>query len=243
MTPADELRIESGGPAPVWTSDLHSPPNGQATKTAPPAFRMPRAPGRLKEPERAARASITGAADAVASDVGRRSETREWIVDAPGEWWVLHTRARNEKKVASALVEKGVRHYLPLIAVRHTYAKAKVTFTVPLFPGYVFLCGDHGDCDVARRTNRLVSILPVTDQGRLRAELSHIYRVVEKGDAVELFPSIQPGQRCRVTGGSLRGLEGVVLHHGRRCRMFLAITMLGQSAVVEVDAALLEIVA
>jgi len=169
-------------------------------------------------------------------------KTEDWIVRGLGRWWVLHTRARNEKHVASMLAEQHVRHYLPLVKVHHTYSKAKVTFHVPLFPGYVFLCGEHGDCDKARRTNRIAAILHVADQDRLRAELWHICRVVEGGKAVELFPVLQVGQRCRITRGALQGVEGIVVRHGGRCRMYLSVSTLGQSAMVEVDAALLEAV-
>jgi transcriptional antiterminator RfaH len=164
----------------------------------------------------------------------------DWIGRGLGRWWVLHTRARNEKRVASLLAEQHVRHYLPLVKVHHTYAKARVTFRVPLFPGYLFLCGEHSDCDKARSTHRIVSILHVADQDRLRAELRHICRVVEGGKAVELFPALQVGHRCRITRGALQGVEGVAVRHGGRCRMYLSVSTLGQSAMVEVDAALLE---
>jgi len=163
-----------------------------------------------------------------------------WISPAVGRWWVLHTRARNEKRVAAALAEGRVQHYLPLVNVRHTYTKWKVSFKVPLFPGYVFLCGDHSDCDKARRTNRVARILPVADQDKMRGELRHICQVVEAGDSVELFPAIQVGRRCRIAGGPLKGVEGVVVRQGHRYRMYLSVSTLGQSATVEVDAALLE---
>lgn len=166
----------------------------------------------------------------------------DWIGTVPGTWWVLHTRARNEKRVAAALAEHGVQHYLPLVSVRHTYAKRKATFRVPLFPGYVFLCGDHRDCDVARLTNRVAAILVVADQAKLRWELQQVCRAIEREEAVALYPALQAGQRCRVTSGPLKGLEGVVERHGGRCRMYLSVSMLGQSAMVEVDGALLEVV-
>ena len=185
-------------------------------------------------------AVVEGDAQPAAQDWPGKAE--DLIVRGPGRWWVLHTRARNEKHVASMLAEQHVRHYLPLVNVHHTYSKAKFTFHVPLFPGYVFLCGEHGDCDKARRTNRIAAILHVADQNRLRAELWHIYRVVEDGKAVELFPALQVGQRCRITHGALQGVEGIVVRYGGRCRMYLSVSMLGQSAMVEVDAALLEAV-
>ena len=94
------------------------------------------------------------ASSAAGIDSGARHETSEgeWIRTIAGRWWVLHTRSRNEKRVSSELERERVRHYLPLVSVKHTYAKHKATFQLPLFPGYVFLCGDAGDCDKARRT-------------------------------------------------------------------------------------------
>jgi transcription antitermination factor NusG len=183
-----------------------------------------------------------GVAVDAASPGGRTDENGDWIVRAVGRWWVLHTRARNEKHVASKLAQHRVLHYLPLVQVHHTYAKRKVAFSVPLFPGYVFLCGEHGDCDAARRTHRVANILYVEDQRRLRAELQHVHRAIAGSRTVELFPSLQVGQRCRITSGALAGLEGIVVRQGRHCRMYLSVSALGQSASVEVDAALLEVI-
>ncbi len=164
----------------------------------------------------------------------------ECILRAAGHWWVVHTRARHEKAVAATLARHRVRYYLPLVSVRHTYAKSRALFRVPLFPGYLFLCGTADDREIALRTHRVANILVVQDQDRFRAELSQVHRAVESGRAVDLYPALRIGQPCRVTAGPLKGLEGVVVCQGRRCRMHLAVTMLGQSAVVEVDAALLE---
>ncbi len=159
-----------------------------------------------------------------------------------GRWWVLHARARHEKRIAELLAEHAVCHYLPLVNLHRTYVKAKFTYRVPLFPGYVFLYGDHGACEAARRTNRIANLIFVDNQAQLRAELRHLYQVVESGHAIELFPALQVGQRCRITSGVLKGVEGTVLRRGARCRMFLAVSTLGQSAMVEVDAAVLETV-
>ena len=179
---------------------------------------------------------------AVEDDARERHESEPWLVDAPGRWWVLHTRARNEKRVAEMLDEQHVCLYLPLVCVHRTYTKCQVTSRLPLFPGYLFLCGDLNDCDKARRTNRVANVIEVENQDQLRAELRDVYRVVESGETVDLFPALQEGQRCRIVGGGLKGMEGVVIRHGRRFRMYLAVSTLGQSAVVEVDAALLEVV-
>ena len=50
------------------------------------------------------------------------------------------------------------------------------------------------------------------------------------------------GQRCRVTGGALRDIEGIVQQSKSGARLVLKIDMLGQAASVEVDSDLIEII-
>lgn len=155
-------------------------------------------------------------------------------------WWVISTRARQEKALGNDMARVGIRYYLPLVAVKHTYEKCQATFHKPLFPGYVFLFGSHGACDEARRTARVVSVLHVQDQTKLHIELTHIQRALRSGRSVELYPAIKIGRRYRVTAGPLKNTEGVVVQQGRHHKMYVSVTMLGQSAILEVDASLLE---
>lgn len=166
---------------------------------------------------------------------------RELLDTACARWWVVHTRSRNEKLVALALARQSIRHYLPLVHLRRTYATRQGRVSLPLFPCYLFLWGETDAREMAWQTKRVANILQVEDQERLTAELRQVQRALQSGEGVELYPSLRVGRRCRITGGSLRGLEGVVIRRGRRCRMYLAVTMLGQSAVIEIEAALLEV--
>jgi transcription antitermination factor NusG len=164
------------------------------------------------------------------------------VVRTPtARWWVLHTHARHEKRVAEVLARRGIAYYLPLVSVRHTYAKSTASFEVPLFPGYLFLCGDQAACIEARETKRIVTVIHVANQEAFQHDLSQIYRAVGSGQAVVLYPAIQPGRLCRVVRGPLAGVEGVAIRLGNRCRVYLGVSTLGQSAVVEVDAAALEV--
>jgi transcription antitermination factor NusG len=214
-------------------------PDGASAPTSGQAAAPPRAAPVESSVDASAFAQLgTSSAWAGALRVG----TNPWAPAATARWWVLHTLARNEKRVAEALANRGIAHYLPLVSVQHTYAKSRATFSLPLFPGYLFLCGDEAACVTARETRRVAAVLGVQDQARLQRELAHVWRAVESRRGIELYPSIRPGKRCRVTRGPLAGLEGVAIRTGSRCRMYLSVTMLGQSAVVEVDAALLELV-
>lgn len=159
-----------------------------------------------------------------------------------GRWWVLHTRSRHEKAVASVLEGRRIRHYLPLVRTERSYGGRRVDVDLPLFSGYLFLCGGADACDVAWKTNKLAQIIHVEDQQQIRGELHQIFRIVESGQPVDLYPSLCEGRRCRIKSGPLRGVEGVVLQRRKRWRMCIAATILGQSAMIEIDAANLEAV-
>jgi transcription antitermination factor NusG len=54
-------------------------------------------------------------------------------------WYVVYTRPRWEKKVASLLQEKGIVHYCPLNRVMKQWSDRKKQVLEPLFKGYVFV--------------------------------------------------------------------------------------------------------
>jgi transcriptional antiterminator RfaH len=158
-----------------------------------------------------------------------------------GKWWVLHTKPRNEKALAGELGRLDITCFLPLVHYRRTYGGRVKPVDLPLFPSYVFLCGTEEDRLAALRTNRIAHVLEVADQERLRHDLGHIYRVVTGDLPVDLYPRLRTGARCRVVSGTLSGLEGVVLRRRGPWKVYVGVEFLGQSAELEIDSALVEV--
>ncbi len=159
-----------------------------------------------------------------------------------GQWWVLHTKARNEKAVATDLSQLKIAHFLPLAKCVRRFGARVRNIEIPLFPGYVFLCGTESDRVAALRTHRVAHAISVPDQTQLLMDLQQIWRVVSSGESVNLFPQLQEGSRCRVLDGSLRGLEGVVLKRRGPWRVYVAVRFLGQSVELEIDPSRLELI-
>ncbi len=187
--------------------------------------------------------SIGGQAGVEGPPIEKPEDLREEEDDSNvARWWVLHTRARCERVVASALNEKSIGYYLPLVLAKWNCGRRVLSGTKPLFPGYLFMFGGLPDYYAAWKTNRVANIIRVLDQRQLELELSQIRRVVESGEPVNVLKTLRKGRRCRITAGSLKGVEGTVLSRRGRMRMYIAATVLGQSAVIDVDSALLEAV-
>jgi transcription antitermination factor NusG len=157
-----------------------------------------------------------------------------------GPWWVAHTKSRCEKTFAWNLVTKEIGYFLPMVERIKISGGKKRHFILPLFPCYVFLCGNDDDCYRAR-SKHLCQTIKVVDQERLVKELKSIERALQANVGLDLFPQLARGQRCRVIGGSLKGLEGVVINQNKRARVVLEVGILGQGAMMEIDADLLEL--
>src|SRR4051794_33192255 len=91
-----------------------------------------------------------------------------------GEWWVLHTRPRQEKSLVRQLIDLRSACYLPLVRRRVNVAGRNLHSVVPLFPGYVFLHGRREERVAALATRRVVRALPVPDQSGLWHDLAQI---------------------------------------------------------------------
>jgi len=111
---------------------------------------------------------------------------------------------------------------------------------IPLFTSYVFVCGTEQDRYSALATNRLCHMIDVNDQERFVQELSRIEKAILSRAIIDYYPGLPVGALCRVVSGPMEGIEGVVIERrDAKAHMVLEVTILGQSAVVEVDADLL----
>jgi transcription antitermination factor NusG len=106
---------------------------------------------------------------------------------------------------------------------------------LPLFPGYVFFCGDENDRLKALGTGRIANLIPIQDQTGFVTELSALRRVMEAGLGIDPYPALKTKSRCRVRSGPLQGMEGQVLHRKGKAKFIVTITILGQGASVEID--------
>ena len=164
------------------------------------------------------------------------------ICEARGPWWVAHTRARFEKAFAWDLLRREVIYFLPLIERVRISSGKKRRVLMPIFPSYVFFCGDEEARLAALQTNRLCQVIEVTDQGQMVDELTAIERALEGKAELDPYPFAAEGCHCRVTAGPFEGLEGIVAQRTGTARLVLQVSILGQGASMEIDADLLEAV-
>jgi transcription antitermination factor NusG len=155
-------------------------------------------------------------------------------------WWVIYTKARQEKSFARELFAFRIPFYLPLVKKTAIFKGRKRTSFVPLFSGYVFLCATEAERIKSMTTNRISRILSVNDPEQLVYDLEQLRRLIASNVPMNVEQKLAPGNRVRVKQGALMGLEGTVLVRRGVTRLLVSVNFLQQGASVEVDDYLLE---
>jgi transcription antitermination factor NusG len=163
------------------------------------------------------------------------------IREFTGQWWVAHTRSRNEKALAHDLMSKNISYFLPMSWKIRRRSRRTIRSFLPLFSGYLFFCGQEDQRVELLKTNRVANLIEVIDQETLLDELIQIAQALRSGAPLTPHKYLRAGQKCRVISGPLMGLEGIVVRTRGATRLVLQVDMLGQAASVEIDIDLIEV--
>ncbi len=128
--------------------------------------------------------------------------------------------------------------FLPLVARTSRWSDRQKEVLFPLFPGYVFV--RLRTADPAR-----LSVLQtpgvagfVGNQGRGTPipgrQIDNIRLVLEGQIPFELYPFLEVNQRVRIRGGSLDGVEGVLLAKNADQSLVVSIDLIQRSILVRV---------
>src|SRR5215510_14757935 len=172
-----------------------------------------------------------------------QSETTNMLPDIRS-WFAVQVKATHEKRVASMLDYGGFEWFLPLYECRRRWSDRIKRVEIPLFPGYIFCRFGRLERLPILKTpsvTRIVGIgntpVPIDDQ-----EIAALQTVVKSGAAVSPHPLLHVGQRVRIEGGSLYGLEGLITDVRKRDRVIISVTLLQRSVAVEIDSGWVSIV-
>jgi transcriptional antiterminator RfaH len=157
----------------------------------------------------------------------------------PGEWFVARTRPRQEKALARVLRKSGIGNYLPCLPRRNRIRGRIVVARIPIFAGYVFVNGGPEAKSRTAATGRVVELLPVADAAGLQSDLRRVHCLTGSGLPLAAVEDVFIGTPVRIHSGPMTGLTGRVVRSQGRCRLIVAVEMLGRGVAVEVEAATL----
>jgi transcriptional antiterminator NusG len=154
-------------------------------------------------------------------------------------WFAVRTRSRHEKIVAHQLRSQDVTAFLPLVTQVHRWSDRRKVVQVPLFPGYTFV-------RVVPSTEQYVRVLRVHGVSNfvgVRGEGTPIpdkqiddIRVLLTSDAAySLCPFLKVGQRVRIRGGCLDGVEGLLVARKGDRNLLISVEPMQQSLAIDIQ--------
>ena len=140
-------------------------------------------------------------------------------------WYAVQTRARHERAVAQRLREQGVTTFLPLVTEVHRWSDRRKSVELPLFGCYVFVKVPPTGEDRLRvlRIDGVLKFVGTRGVGTPIAEAQI--------DAVRTLI----GQRVRVRGGALDGVEGILLSRNDDNTLVVSIDAIQRSLAVRIQ--------
>jgi transcription antitermination factor NusG len=161
------------------------------------------------------------------------------LVPEGSSWYAIQTMARHEKRVDSQLQEKGIFTFLPLLQEVHRWSDRQRKVDVPLFNCYSFV-------RVVPTVENRVKVLstpgaicfvgnerqgtPIPDE-----EIESLRTAIREKIPFALHPFVSAGKRVRIRGGSLDGVEGILMRQGTDQSLIVSVELLRRSVSIRVE--------
>lgn len=153
-------------------------------------------------------------------------------------WYALHTRARHERVVENRLREVGIETFLPTVQEVHRWSDRKKKVEVPLFSCYVFMRSALTAQDrthVYRVDSALGFVggrggIPIPDE-----QIESVRTLLSQNTPWRSHPFLKVGQRVRVLGGALDGVEGVFVSENGDHSLIISVDAIQRSLAVRID--------
>ena len=151
--------------------------------------------------------------------------------DSPDDlaWFAVQTRPRWEKFVKHALEGKGFEAFLPSYKSRRRWSDRIKELDLPLFAGYLFCRVSIQERRLAVLTTPGVRQIVGVGGGPIavsQSEIDAVRAIVTSGLATRPWPFVGMGDRVRLRGGSLDGVEGILIATKTRHRLVVSVETL-----------------
>lgn len=161
------------------------------------------------------------------------------IAEFDRRWYAILTRARNERAVANRLQERGIETFLPVVAEVHKWKDRKKRVEMPLFSCYVFLKTvltpeqHHRVCNL----DGVFNFVGPHSQGIAipDEQIEAVQALVVRNLPWSNHPFLKVGQRVRIRGGAMDGIEGILQAHSGEHTLVISIDAIQRSLAVRVE--------
>lgn len=161
-------------------------------------------------------------------------------------WYAIHTMARHEKRVVEQLRESNIFTFLPLLQQIRQWSDRRSKVEVPMFSCYAFVRVSQKSEERLKvlRTSGVLGFVGSERRGTPipEEEIENLRTAINGKIPCATHPFISAGQRVRIRGGSLDGIEGILTNQGGVQSVVLSVELLRRSISLRVKGYDLELV-
>ena len=151
-------------------------------------------------------------------------------------WYPLQTRYQCEKRVDAALRDEGFESFAPMQLETRRWSDRTKLVEAPLFPGYTFVRME-AEPKLLIKVLRLPGMVRFVTSGRElvavpNQEIETVRALVQSNTSYEPGPFPAVGERVRIHGGCLEGVEGVLTAQTGRGEIVIAVGAIQRSVKI-----------
>jgi transcription antitermination factor NusG len=156
-----------------------------------------------------------------------------------GSWYAVQTRARHEKVIAGRLREQGIETFLPLVTEVHRWSDRRKQVEIPMFGCYVFVNLELTNEQRYRvcSLDGVFSFVGVRGQGIPipHEQIEGIRTLIGEKLPWSNHPFLKIGQRVRIRGGALDGVEGILVARNGDRTLVVSVDAIQRSLAVRIE--------
>jgi transcription antitermination factor NusG len=160
-------------------------------------------------------------------------------------WYAVETRYQFERRVTCQLEQLGFETFLPSIKQIHRWSDRRKVVDLPLFPRYTFARIDSSPANYKQilRTGGVVGLVGFSGAAAPipASQIEDLRKLLSQKVPCALHPFLKMGQRVRIRGGCLDGLEGILQGAGRK-HLVISIESIQQAIAMTIDGYELELI-
>lgn len=161
-------------------------------------------------------------------------------------WYAIQTLSRHERFVAQQLKNEGIITFFPTFTEIHRWSDRRKKVELPLFPGYLFV-----HASMSPQVRKVVSLARgvaglITMRGEPISvpedQIESVQKLLANSIWCVAYPFLKIGQRVRVRGGALDGVQGILIAHNGQKGLVVSIDGIQRSLAVHIEGYDVEVV-
>ena len=162
---------------------------------------------------------------------------RELTEETP-RWFAVQTRARHEKRIGNELQQKGITAFVPTVREAHRWSDRTKIVECPIFACYVFVrMGESTSRLDVLKTPGVFHFVGAAGQPASipDSQIESLQTVTDHRLPLTSCGFLRVGQRVRIRGGALDGVEGTLTGSKGEHKLVISVDLIQQSVSVTID--------